>query len=136
MTTTLHVVKGIRAGRFLLDVAAAGHHLRAMSDKQTLTMPEVAKLCGVDPNSIRNWIRRGKGPRHTRTPGGMTIFRVESVALWMAENDFRVPDDLRQHLQEPHRTKEELLAAVEDAEHVDRVALLAEYRRWLAVRSA
>jgi len=80
-------------------------------------------------------MRRGKGPRHTKTPGGMALFRVESVALWMAENDFRVPAELCQYLQEPHRTKEELLAAVEAAEHVDRVALLAEFRRWLAVRT-
>ena len=106
-----------------------------MADK-TLTAPEVAKLCGVDQKSIWNWMRRGKAPRHRKTPGGMAQFPVEAVAVWMAQNDFRVPKELQEHLRPTARVKEELLDAVETMAHADRLSLLEEYKRWLAVRAS
>lgn len=136
MTTTSWLVKRIRRGQFFLDVRSSTNHLGRMSDKHTMTAPEVAKLCGVDQKSIWNWMRKGLAPRHRKTPGGMAQFPVEAVARWMADNDFRVPVELAQYLTEPARTKELLLAAVEEMKHVDRVALLAEYNRWLSVRRA
>lgn len=135
VTTAIQTVKEIRTGRFFLDVLGGGHHLRVVL-KDHLTPPDVAKLCGVDQKSIWNWCRAGTGPRHTMTPGGHMLFRPASVARWMAENDFRVPAELRQHLSAEARAKEELLVAVEDMPHADRVALLVEYNRWLAAREA
>lgn len=136
VTTTAGPVKVIRHGQFFLDVRSSTNHLGSMSKKQTMTAPEVANLCGVDQKSIWNWMRKGLAPRHRKTPGGMAQFPVEAVARWMADNDFRVPPELAQYLTEPARTKELLFAAVDGMEHADRVALFAEYERWLTVRRA
>ena len=38
-------------------------------DSELLTTGEVAKLCGVTPNAVLKWIKKGKLPA-TRTPGG------------------------------------------------------------------
>lgn len=106
-----------------------------MSDKQTLTTPQVAKMCDVDQRTVWNWCRAGKGPRHTKTVGGHSRFEPAAVAQWMAEREMTVPAELRQFLTPEYQTKEELLAAVVNMEHTDRVALLAEWKRWLAVRA-
>lgn len=128
------VVKEIRQGHFFLDVLAIANHFVTMPEKQTMTAPEVARACEVDQKSIWNWMRQGKAPRHTKTPGGMAKFQVAAVARWMSENKFRVPRELRKYLGKQHQIKEELLAAVEEMDHADRESLLAEYKRWLEMR--
>lgn len=135
VSTAAPVVKEIRQGHFFLDVLGVANHVAAMPDKHTMTAPEVARACEVDQKSIWNWMRQGKAPRHTKTPGGMAKFPIAAVARWMRENNFRVPVELRKYLGRQHQIKEELLAAVEEMDHADRESLLAEYKRWLAVRS-
>jgi len=46
-------------------------------DSELLTTGEVAKLCGVTPNAVLKWIKKGKLPA-TRTPGGH--YRVSRAA--------------------------------------------------------
>lgn len=136
VTTALPAVKEIRTGRFFLDVLIVADHLSVMPDKETMTAPEVARVCEVDQKSIWNWMRQGKAPRHTKTPGGMAKFPAAAVARWMAENNFRVPPEMRKYLNKQRQVKEELLAAVEQMDHADRDSLLTEYKRWVEVRGA
>lgn len=107
-----------------------------MVQRTTLTTAEVAKICEVDQKSVWQWCQTGKGPRHTKTRGGHFRFERTEVANWLARNDMRVPDELRPFLETEFLTKEELRTAVDVMSHADRVALLAEYHRWLAVRAS
>jgi excisionase family DNA binding protein len=51
--------------------------------KETLRLPEVAKMIGVEPTTLWRWCEAGKGPRHIRTPGGTRLFRPEDVDKWL-----------------------------------------------------
>lgn len=126
VTTAVLPVKVIRHGHFFLDLLHLDVTIAPMPEQRTwLTAPQVAKLCGVDQKSVWNWMRKGLAPRHSMTPGGMAQFPKTAVAAWMAENDFRVPPELRVFLGERHLVKERLLAAVEAMTHEQRKTLLA-----------
>lgn len=58
-------------------------------DSELLTTGEVARLCGVTPDAVLKWIKRGRLPA-TRTPGGhYRVTRADCTSLGIGEPNGR-----------------------------------------------
>ncbi len=42
----------------------------------------VAKNIGIDRQTLKRWMDAGKGPRATRTPGGLYMFKESDIKTW------------------------------------------------------
>lgn len=99
--------------------------------KATYTTGDVAKMCGVSEKSVWNWASCEKGPRHTKTPGRHLRFDGEALAQWLAENEFRVPKELRCHLNDHAMVGQELLEAIDHMDATQRKSLLETAEKML-----
>ena len=49
-----------------------------------------AKIVGVQPQTMRAWRCRGRGPRYTRLGGarGRCVYNVDELERWLAERTY------------------------------------------------
>lgn len=59
----------------------------ARSTADVLSLTEIAKRTGYDRDTIKRWIRSGKDPGYTPSPGVYVVTR-QQYALWLA-GEFR-----------------------------------------------
>jgi excisionase family DNA binding protein len=72
----------VTADRILADLAASDI---PDEEPRVLTTSEVADLCGVTPETVRNWARRGGGPPYVRTAGGHRRYMETDVRDYLAD---------------------------------------------------
>ena len=67
-----------------------------MSEKETLTAPQVARMCGVDPKTVHRWIQLGHFPGARKGMGKNSPFRipVDEVEAFIE----RVSRDMKEQL--------------------------------------
>jgi excisionase family DNA binding protein len=50
--------------------------------QRLLNISEVSRILGCHRVTLKRWIRGGKGPRATISPGGRYMFREADIADW------------------------------------------------------
>ena len=71
-------------------------------DSELLTTGEVARLCGVTPDAVLKWIKKGRLAA-TRTPGGhYRVSRADCAALGIGEPSASVPETGSDDAPNPH----------------------------------
>jgi predicted DNA-binding transcriptional regulator AlpA len=57
-----------------------------MDDDPIIRTPEVSKLTGAPPGTVRYWDHTGRGPRSFKL-GGRRVWRKSEVLRWIAEQE-------------------------------------------------
>jgi excisionase family DNA binding protein len=79
---------------------------------QYLTTTDLAALCDVETQTVRDWATR-RGLPHFRTAGGHRRFKPREVVPWLRREGFDVPP----RLLVAARADESSAADVEEAKH-------------------
>ena len=61
--------------------------------RQYLTTSDLAGICDVDPQTIKDWANR-RGLPHFRTAGRHRRFKPREVVPWLRQNGYDVPPRL------------------------------------------
>lgn len=49
------------------------------ADEASLSVGDAAKVLDVDPDTVREWVRKGKLRADKKTPGGHLRFKLETI---------------------------------------------------------
>ncbi|EYF01906.1 Hypothetical protein CAP_7674 [Chondromyces apiculatus DSM 436] len=60
-----------------------------------LSVAEVASFCGVNPQTVRRWARRGHLPKAGESPSGRAHFAPAQVARFLTRHGYPLPEALK-----------------------------------------
>ena len=72
-----------------------------------LNASQVASLCGVNPQTVRRWARKGYLPSAGTSPSGRAHFAAATVEKFLRKHGYQVPPALGSEVAAEPRTAQE-----------------------------